>query len=463
MPYDATNKIINKPLNTSDLSLALGVKSLDVGTLCNAPQVNPFAMYKPVAISTVGAIADTDRASANHGLIIPDFTDPAELIGESATWSYVPRAVYCRMLDFTCPTDNTKGYYLDAPTCILTCPVRSDLVYIACNENSSNGKIPFYCFVKTSTCNLEDHDLDESNGLVVPGKHGRTSAQMAMSIGAEDVHTSALNSIVASNQPFRFGIALFSPSEPHTFERVEVCENDFNPLGAATWDSTYLTNFNLYTDEITGEHLVIPFARINKGTDQSPSYHYIPLHRYPITDGSIYPCRFKIINGGSSYLVSYSFSSDTSGILKSSDWTTENNKDIYAIVRVPSSFGNDYIHSTTSSTIAKWTLECDITGSLYSGGDEVEIERENVHTVKVSPSSFTILPGGEAAVLRFNLGTYSDHGLLWSADGVNSLTIDSGSSSYLQIKAKLNYDGVQVGNPNIVGDLLLHYGTNPQS
>lgn len=70
MPYN--NGKIVAPIDTSDVRLALGISSNDVGTLCSYTGINPFAKYKPTRYEYLETHDDQYLAtSGNCGINIP--------------------------------------------------------------------------------------------------------------------------------------------------------------------------------------------------------------------------------------------------------------------------------------------------------------------------------------------------------------------------------------------------------
>jgi hypothetical protein len=439
MPYNDQTKILKRPLNTADIALAINERSLDVGTLCSSPRINPFAKYKPIYTQAIPPVSENDRLTANHGLVIPEYSSPSLLLDATATWSYTARTRY-QMIDFANPTDYATGYYTDAPTCIMTCPIRGDIAVNSLNEESTVGKIPFYCFVKNSAVSgADDRDIDETLGMGSKHSPARDSTQMGMSLGPEDLSTSAGNTIFNSNQPFRFGLALFSYNEPYTFQDTIECGRDFTPYQST--GAQLMEAYQLSMESITGRYLAIPYAKIYKGQNVA----YIPLHKYPISTGTIYPGRFRFSSDGADmYRVQYSFSTDPN-VMVTSTSTTNSYIDINAIVKT----NLDYRHVTTNATIAEWTLPCDISGTVYEGTQEYTIDRDNVATTMLSPTGgFIIMPGGYA-LLTYRIN------MIWSVDGVSSLSVTQGN---LQITPKLSFRGARVGYDSTVGDVFVTYG-----
>lgn len=66
--------ILNAPIVTpGNINTVLGVNSTDVGRLCTASTINPWAKYKPVRNSTPGVLALSQRPGVNYGLSLDTF------------------------------------------------------------------------------------------------------------------------------------------------------------------------------------------------------------------------------------------------------------------------------------------------------------------------------------------------------------------------------------------------------
>ena len=116
---------MTKPVGMGDISSALGVASLDLGTLITqgaaSDLINKWAKYKPVRLNMVGEISDANRASVNWGFG-SGFVDGTTSFGSKAAlhsgfanrWTYyAPRGLsyseWFRMLDFAGYVNSTAG------------------------------------------------------------------------------------------------------------------------------------------------------------------------------------------------------------------------------------------------------------------------------------------------------------------------------------------------------------------
>ena len=59
---------VTAPVNPTDVSMALGIWSQDVGTLCMSNKINPFAKYKPENIGGPETLAVEQRKNNNFGI-----------------------------------------------------------------------------------------------------------------------------------------------------------------------------------------------------------------------------------------------------------------------------------------------------------------------------------------------------------------------------------------------------------
>lgn len=77
--YTETRNGVRYGVTTEDVAAVLGQASLDVGTLCRASNINPWAKYKPIpcrarmANNTPAPLTDTQRAEENHGLTLANW------------------------------------------------------------------------------------------------------------------------------------------------------------------------------------------------------------------------------------------------------------------------------------------------------------------------------------------------------------------------------------------------------
>ena len=83
-----SNGYITAPVNTDDVSAALGVNSHDVGTLCTSDKINKWAKYKPVRVDTYEEITDAQRKAVNHGLVVTNALQSDGYTYNLAEWTY---------------------------------------------------------------------------------------------------------------------------------------------------------------------------------------------------------------------------------------------------------------------------------------------------------------------------------------------------------------------------------------
>lgn len=92
-----TDGIVVKPVGMGDISTALGVASLDLGTLCQAGTINMFAKYKSVKLNTFDVTGRTSGSTywkaynEKCGITIPTYTSESALVSgllNSPLWSH---------------------------------------------------------------------------------------------------------------------------------------------------------------------------------------------------------------------------------------------------------------------------------------------------------------------------------------------------------------------------------------
>lgn len=480
MPYDSSSKIITRPLNTADISQATAEGSLDVGTLCRSGKINPFAKFKPINHTAIGEVTDAQRLTGNFGLAIPAVTTPAQLLNNDGTaavsWVYTARTQMYRMFDFTSQATSTYGYYKEAPV-PMTCVVRSEGWSInAINEAADqNARIPFYVWFR-SAVELGDKMIDESIGT--NGNYNHSAAQLGSSISADELsETTSGSQLMPVNGASRFGIALFTKSgSTYSYHSSYLCTQPIsvNSTYANPSDPDYpYAAFNLYANHclnlsgnlgaIThGRYKAVPFLRVGP----SGSYKYVPLAKYPLSNGSVYPCVFDFGMGmEDTYATTFRLGSSSTAPATppSSAAITTTSNTIYAYAYV--SNNSPWTHVTNGTwngttlmyeTIDRWKLFVRIyaNNSLTVGGTTVNFDRTNVTTTRISPSAFTIAPNGTAVLV------YRIDGMFWSENGTTSITPDNGSAvmvgftlSYLNTDQSYTQIGIQS-----VSDMTVYYG-----
>lgn len=450
MPYNRTNRILTAPLNTADISQAVGVTSGDVGTLCSSTKINPFAKFKPMeAAGVVGQIPDSQRnmISVREGIRITQYTNPAQLISGLDWQATRPTTIY-RTADFVSSANPlTVGYYKDAPV-PLACIVDGSLGWQINSVNEladQNARVPFYAFFK-SAVELADKQVDSSNGIS-SSSYNHTQNQLAGCIGANELATFDGDSLIGNDS--RFGLALFTErtsggQKTYTYVGTYLCKQPINT------NSVYGTTFDAFclyansalhfeTDDVeempTGTFVAVPCLKLSGDT-------FVRLARYPFDTGTIYPTMFRFGNGMTEfYQVTFRFGTSpaapdekpTSGFIE----TKQNDLYIYCYVQNTS----DWPHQTTNATINNWALDVRIRGLFGSsaaaaGFDGTEIDRVAVAD-RISPSAFEITPGGEA-VLVYHVG------MIWSRNGTTTITgIPDGAALFVGFNLK--YSGHTLG------------------
>lgn len=443
MSYNRSTKILTAPLNQADISLAIGENSGDVGTLCSSTKVNPFAKFKPMeAAGVLGQIPDSQRnmIGVREGLRITQYAEPEELI-DGLDWQATRPTTIFRMADFVSSENPTSiGYYKESPVPLM-CVVGPDGWQInSVNELSDpNARVPFYAFFRAAV-ELSDKRVDNSNGIS-SSSYGHSANQLAGCISAEELATFDGDALIGTNS--RFGLALFTGSDPnYTYVGTYLCKQPINT------NSTFGTTFDAFclyansalhfeTDEVeampTGTFWAVPCLKLNGDT-------FVRLARYPFETGYIYPTLFQFGNGMTEFYecTSRFGTSPTAPATKPvSGYLESKSNDLYVYCYVKNT--SPWPHQTTSQTFGNWTLTVRIRGlfSGTAGGNPVTFDRSVIAT-RVSPSSFTLAPG-EEGVIVYHVG------MLWSADGVNTLqSISEGAALFVGFN--LAYSGTTLGH-----------------
>ena len=177
MAYDSNTQTIIAPVDIGDISTAIRVDSLDLGTLCLSSEVKGFARYKPLLSPALAELTDDDRKALNYGWNIPDVL-MLSLRNSGSAWSRISPSGGCyRMLDFV-------NYYHDAPEEVLSQCVGSSMAFNAMNPYP--GIIAFYFFNRTGQ--LKDRQKYSTGLTTLP--YGRSEYQLERCVGLEDLETS---------------------------------------------------------------------------------------------------------------------------------------------------------------------------------------------------------------------------------------------------------------------------------
>lgn len=84
-----SNGLITKPISIDDIKIALGVWDNRLSVLCKSPQINMWSRYKPVSKAKLFDMMDSDFASVNYGITIPDsITSVQDLFATASPWIY---------------------------------------------------------------------------------------------------------------------------------------------------------------------------------------------------------------------------------------------------------------------------------------------------------------------------------------------------------------------------------------
>jgi len=385
MPH--TNGIITKSINFEyDIARTIGVGSGDLGTLCRSNSNNPMAMYKPIRHTAIGQVTDAQRHASNSnmwGLKIPEFSDPANLISSSTsyTWQYLKPTggnYKYRSFDYISETSPTvHGYFHNAPSNILCCLKRAtDTVEInPVNENVPSTIIPFYALSKNSTDNgIYDKKIDTTLGISGES-YEHTSVQLECSLGIEDLLTNGGNSLYGTN--CRLGVALFTGSTASTYQEFVPCVKDLvNNKAQRDLEMVEISEATLLALPV-GSYTAVGCMRF--GTPlvpigETPSFTYIPLHAYGWngTDGKRNSFTLNI-GGVNNYEISVlGLSNSASGTPASSI----NNTTGAAYLHVSVKNISTVTHGTTTVTFDRWVDVCTVTGSYVdSNGNTVAVNR----------------------------------------------------------------------------------------
>ena len=276
--------IITRPVNIeSDLGYVLSTGSGDVGTNCEATSVNPWALYKPVAVPGFGPIArdallhlGLGNASRVEGPpyaesiseFLAFYAESNTLFGKPANgwrWLY-PRGLATynepyRVYDFLrynagSGVSNSNGYNHNA---------RNPFGRFRCSEKVTSyyGRL----FATNVPILLADQDVPDTDITIGSGYSGNTNAG--------DIN----KYLSATNQMAYYGVLLVPPSGSDAAYKL-ICNTDYKVFDAMTYrghENLTLEEFNLTPTLFAteGTYTAYPFL-----TNYAfPSVKYIPIHR----------------------------------------------------------------------------------------------------------------------------------------------------------------------------------------
>lgn len=228
-----------------DISTAIRVDSLDLGTLCISSEVKGFARYKPLLSPALDELTDDDRKALNYGWNIPDVLMQS-LRNSESVWSRVSPLGGCyRMLDFV-------NYYHGAPEEVLSQCVGSSMAFNAMNPYP--GIIAFYFFNRTGQ--LKDRQKYSTGLTTLP--FGRSEYQLERCVGLEDLETN--NGHLIYKEGVQLGV-IFWPKTAGTLDSPTAedwCDELILPTDG-TYDETELAK--MYRKELID--IVLPAGEYN--------------------------------------------------------------------------------------------------------------------------------------------------------------------------------------------------------
>ena len=87
----------------------------DVGTVCSSTNINGFSKRKPIRATKFEVLEEADFKNANYGFRIPTFTQPTNVSGQGALWTYERPWGKSGGIIYPYRLSDFDGYYHDAP------------------------------------------------------------------------------------------------------------------------------------------------------------------------------------------------------------------------------------------------------------------------------------------------------------------------------------------------------------
>ena len=515
MGYNSTTKIIGYPVNTSDVSTALGVVSHRVNSLCTSDKINAYARFKPIQVAVGGSyadspagISDSNLNEVNFGLSIPGLVFNsanssassffAQMMNDSIfNWTYTPRTTYMRLGDFVSKASTGRGYFKEAMPPLVCVVDGNGWAINGINEAADpNARIPFYALFKTKNTNINQRAIDNSIGIstsqIYEGDANR-NYKIDSCIGADELKDATRTALFQSNESSYFGLALFTYTTSqnvkwaNNFVGAYICGSPIGP------NITYPTNgyfdpFCLYmngrsynyndtpgvSNPVTipsGKFFAVPFLRTGSNT-----YH--PLARTPLVDpdyglegGSIpqYATKFVLANGMTDCYLSAFRMGTTQGFpatMPSSNAVTIGNvQDAYLYIYI--SNYTPWTHRTTNGTttgttgtIDNWSVDVTIEGTINAatGGGTVNrtltlTSQDRSAVADAHEGGFIIAPGEvNAKAIAFKIP------MIWSVNGVNQAQSISSTNTHLMVTPTLKYNSGVIGMPSAATSVTVYYG-----
>lgn len=169
MAYNASEQLITAPVSIRNLQDCFGLGSSDLGTIITTANINMWARFKPVKLATVGLITNAQRASVNHGIVMPEPVTgsslTAGLIQDASAneWAYDKpvgtSASPFRLADFA--NTISQGYYHAATPPIQINYPKNGWTFMRGASSSRIFSINFELDPSDSAINLQASDFTE--------------------------------------------------------------------------------------------------------------------------------------------------------------------------------------------------------------------------------------------------------------------------------------------------------------
>lgn len=169
MAYNAEEQLITAPVSIRNLQDCFGLGDADLGTIITNAAINMWARFKPVKLATVGLITDAQRASVNHGIIMPEPVTGSSLTGSliqdasANVWTYErPTGTYSspfRLADFA--NTISQGYFHGAVPPIQINYPKNGWTFMRGASSSRIFTINFELDPSDSAINLQAEDFTE--------------------------------------------------------------------------------------------------------------------------------------------------------------------------------------------------------------------------------------------------------------------------------------------------------------
>lgn len=424
--------LITKPVVSDtangDIQTALGVNDGDLGALCTHANINKFAKFKPNELTGYNQPSDAQLATARYGLAAIATSSRASLPTMSLGWTYRgAQAPYFRQLDY-------DRYYHNAPIPFMQANGQSLTVDLV---NQSTAPALFYMLMNAGA--LSNKPFSTASGIGTSGT-AVPANRLDYCIAVEDLGFDSGGGSYQSLIGAYLGLVIFQG----TTYKGEV------------WASTAVAELSQRDNTM----FIVPMSGLNlamgdytavacaKKTSGGLTY-YLPVYN----DAS-YPTRFALTVGGLDLYRQQAY-----GIAKTNTASVDilirtTGSDAYITMRFNNNSGRTLDIAGGSNT--KFTLKCEISGSIVSNGVTTNISRTiangkaYITASMATPSSGTIsVADGSYASLVYRIPN------IWSTDGTTTPSIiDSGEVTLLP---RLYYNGETIYSSNFNRVLTARY------